>query len=152
MLIAVIVSFLEDPARVTRLVGLADRANPGTVMRTWMIFWRLPLAPKTVTLYAPAGVVEVAEIVRTELPDPLRVRATLVGLRDAVVPCGVATESETLPEKPPVAVRTIVVVFVLPGGSIREDGEADNVKSCMLFTRTVPEATPTVPRESVAER
>ncbi len=34
MLVKVMVEFLEDPARVTMLVGLADRANPGTVRRT----------------------------------------------------------------------------------------------------------------------
>ena len=63
-----------------------------------------------------------AETVRDELPDPLGARATLVGLREAEGP-GVpaVVERDTLPENPPRLVRTIVVAFVLPGGSLKED-------------------------------
>jgi hypothetical protein len=153
MLATVTVEFLEDPARITMLVGLADTANPGTVARTWTVLRRLPLTPETVTLYVPAGVVEVAETVRSELPNPLGARAILVGLREAEGPGGEAiAERDTLPENPPRLVRPIVVVFVLPGGSIRDGREVDRVKSCIGFTCTVWEATPTVPRESMAER
>ena len=49
-LATVMLSVREDPARSTRLGGVADRAKPGTTTRTWTVLWRLPLLPVTVTL------------------------------------------------------------------------------------------------------
>ena len=139
-LATVMLSAMENPARIARLVGVVDRANPGTVTRTWTVLWRLPLAPTTVTLYVPDGVVEVAETVRTELPDPFGARATLVGFREVEGPGGAATaERDTLPENPPRLVRTIAVAIN------RRANASNGVRSILGFTpKSSPRPTPTV--------
>ncbi len=131
----VMLSIREDPAGITRLVGAADRVKPGMVTETWTVLWRLPLVPVTVTLYAPDGVVVEAETVRAELPDPFGARVTVAVLREAEGPCGVTSAvRDTVPENPPRLVIVIVDVFVFPGGTIREGGVVDIVKSCTVFT------------------
>jgi len=88
-------------------------------------------------------------MLRTELAELFEARLTVVGVSETVRPDGpVGAESETFPEKPFRLVTRILELFVFPGATLREEGAATIEYG--LAAVTVCDATPTIPRESVA--
>lgn len=137
--LTVIVEVPDELRLNVTLVGLAVKVKPGcaviggfTVTVT-VAEWRMPpLVPVTLTLYVPAGVIEVVAIVRVEVVLPPE-RLTTDGLSDRVGPP--ETDGEivaarfTPPVKPFVALTVTVDILVAPAVTDTVVGLAETEKS-----------------------
>jgi hypothetical protein len=121
-----------EPARKLTMDGLAAMLNPddATTLTLMATEWdREPLVPVIVTVYVPT-VLELR--VRVEVPEPPDTRATLIGLREAVVPEGETDAARlTVPAKPFRLVRVMVDCEEEPEVIVRLVG-AETVKSVTL--------------------
>jgi hypothetical protein len=101
---------------------------------------RVPLAPDTVTVYNPAGVDGVVEIVIVLVPEEPGVRLMLVGLKVKVMPAAAGetvADSATLPVKPRLF-EDIVEVALPPAVKLAGvAGPEVNVKSPTTITVSV---------------
>ncbi len=101
---------VPDPAVTVCELGVAEMVKFGTgaaftTRDTAAECTRLPLVPVMIRGYVPAGVAELVETNRVELPEP----ATEVGLKLPVAPLGnPLTLNVTVPVKPFNAVTLVV--------------------------------------------
>jgi hypothetical protein len=128
--VTIIVEETEEPGENVMLEGLADKEKSGgaaVLTVTWMVTLCEiePLAPVTVTVYVPEGVVLDVNMVRVEDATPPEERAMFVGLSVAVGPAGeMAAERLTVPAKPLRLVSVMVEDPVDPAVMLRLFGLA----------------------------
>jgi len=126
----------------------SKRALTVTVILT--VWLNVPLVPVTVSVYVPVGVEAPTEIVRVDVAEPPEGGVTEVGLKVLVVPVGrPEIERLTAELKPLKDVIVIVEVPEAPCVIVKDDGEADIVKSgaavTVRLTLTVWVSVPLVP-------
>ena len=86
---------------------------------------REPLVPVIVTLYVPAGVLELVVRVSADVPEPITVDGANAYVVDGGSP---DADSVTIPENPPRAVTVVVYVAAAPGETVRRTGVAVTLK------------------------
>lgn len=133
-LLDVIVEVADCPEVI--VLGLAALAasvkSPAIVIEMVAVWDTVPVVPVTVTVYDPAGVAAVVEMVRVDVPVDPAVRLILVGLNVKVIPVAAgdtAADSATLPVNPRL-LAAIVGVADPPAVNCAGDAAlAESVKS-----------------------